>query len=68
MDDPRTILNDAFFDRTPNHTGEWIKANPAFQNCLRLIRVEDFAPESKMKIIMRSDLSRAVAFLTPKDK
>jgi Pyruvate phosphate dikinase, AMP/ATP-binding domain len=68
MDDPRTILNDAFFDRTPNHTSEWIKTNPAFQNCLRLIRVEDFAPESKMKIIMRSDLSRAVAFLTPKDK
>ena len=68
MDDPRTVFNEAFFDHSPNHSGEWIQANPAFLGCLRLIRVEDFAPGTSIKIVMRSDLSRAVAFLTTNPK
>jgi hypothetical protein len=65
MDDPRTVFNSDFFAQVHNRAGDWIKANPAFDHCLRLIKVEDYAPGKQLKIIMRSDLSRAVAFLTP---
>ena len=68
MDDPHTIFNDTFFNHSSNHSAEWIKANPTFLNCLRLIRVADYAPDSKLKIVMRSDLSRAVAFLVKKNQ
>jgi hypothetical protein len=65
MDDPRTYFNEAFFNSSPNRSGEFIQANPKFVNCLRLINVEDYAPGKKIKILMRSDISRAVAFLVP---
>ena len=65
MDDPRTYFNEAFFNGSPNRSGEFIQANPKFVNCLRLINVEDYAPGKKIKILMRSDLSRAVAFFVP---
>ena len=68
MDDPRTIFNATFFDDSPNHSSEWIQANPAFLSCLRLIRVDDFVPGENIKIVMRSDLSRAVAFLMANSK
>jgi len=55
------ILNDAFLIE-PQPYRRMDQGKSGLSNCLRLIRVEDFAPESKMKIIMRSDLSRAVAF------
>jgi len=65
MDDPRTYFNEAFFNGSPNRSGEFIQANPKFVNCLRLINVADYAPGKKIKILMRSDISRAVAFLVP---
>ena len=65
MDDPRTLFNQKFFNDLPNHANEWIKANPAFRDCLRLIRVADYAAGASVKVVMRSDLSRAVAFIQP---
>jgi hypothetical protein len=65
MDDPRTYFNEDFFDKSPNHSNEFIQADPKFLHCLRLINVEDYAPGCKIKILMRSDISRAVAFLVP---
>ena len=64
LDDPRTIFNEEFFNHSPNHSNEWITANPVFLDCLHLIRVSDYAADARMEIIMRSDLSRAVAYLT----
>jgi hypothetical protein len=63
MDDARTYFNEAFFNQCPNRVGEFIDVNPKFTACLRLIKVDDYAPGSKIKIVMRSDVSRAVAFL-----
>jgi len=63
MDDPYTVFNKTFFDTLTNHAGEWIKANPVFSDCLRLLRVDDYTPGQRLKIVMRSDLSRAVAFI-----
>jgi len=64
MDDARTYFNEAFFNQCPNRVGEFIDVNPKFTACLRLIKVDDYAPGSKIKIVMRSDVSRAVAFLS----
>jgi hypothetical protein len=64
MDDARTYFNEAFFNQCPNRVGEFIEVNPKFTNCLRLIKVDDYAPGSKIKIVMRSDISRAIAFLS----
>ena len=62
MDDPRTYFNEAFFNQCPNRAGDFIQANPKFASCLRLIRITDYAPGSTVKVVMRSDVSRAVAF------
>jgi hypothetical protein len=68
MDDTHTIFNEAFFDHSANHASDWINANPVFKDCLRLIRVEDYEPNSKIKIVMRNDISHAVGFITTKNK
>ena len=64
MDDARTYFNEAFFNQCPNRVSEFIEVNPKFTECLRLIKVDDYAPGSKIKIVMRSDVSRAIAFLS----
>lgn len=63
MDDPRTYFNDAFFNKCPNRAGEFIEEMPKFAGCLRLIRVQDYKNGEKIKILMRSDISRALAFI-----
>lgn len=64
MDDPRTVFNTAFFDLTPNRLDEWLKTSETFKKCLRLIKVEDYAPDADLKILMHGESSRAVALLS----
>lgn len=65
---PLTIQNgqdlfaEAFFNDTPNRLSEWIKADEALQQRLRLICVADFRPGSELQIFMDQESSRALAF------
>jgi hypothetical protein len=67
---PLTIQNgldlfaEAFFNDTPNRLSEWIEADEALQQRLRLICVADFRPGSELQIFMDQESSRALAFLS----
>jgi hypothetical protein len=63
LDDPNTIFNDDFFRNTPNRAAEFFPVNPKFENCLRLIRVEDFRPGYFIRVVMNDEKSLAVAYL-----
>jgi hypothetical protein len=64
MDDPRTVFNKAFFEKTPNRLDEWLTTSETFKKCLRLIKVTDYSPDATLKILMHGETSRAVAFLS----
>jgi len=68
MDDPRTVFNQEFFDKTPNCLDAWLETSESFKKCLRLIKVKDYSPDAHMKILMHGESSRAVAFLTHESK
>jgi hypothetical protein len=40
LDDPRTIFNNEFFEKTPSRLNDWLQTSEAFARCLRLIRVK----------------------------
>ena len=63
LDDPTSIFNRAFFDKTPNRAGEFTNLDPRLLNALRLVRVEDFRPKAHLRIVMSDEKSQAVAYL-----
>lgn len=67
MDDPKTAFNLEFFNETPNHLSEWADVDGDILNALRLIRVDDFNPGHFLRIVMSSEETRAIAFLTNND-
>jgi hypothetical protein len=67
MDDPKTVFNLEFFNETPNHLAEWADVDDVILNALRLIRVDDFKPGHYLRIVMSSEDTHAIAFLTNND-
>jgi len=65
LDDPGTIFNRAFFYETPNRLQQWIPVDDRLQDCLRLIRVEDYRPAHCLQLVMNDDLNQAIAYLAP---
>ncbi len=63
LDNPRTQFNEAFFRQTPNSLTNWIQTTPLLDKCLKVIRVTDYAPGKKMKVVMNDEIGKAVAFL-----
>jgi hypothetical protein len=65
MDDPTTIFNERFFYKMPNRISEWIQVDEKMAQCIRLIRVSDFRPGHHIKLNMKDDQGKAVAYLEP---
>ncbi len=63
LDDPKTIFNNHFFNKMPNRIGEWIDVEENLREKIRLIRVSDYRPNHHIKLNMKDDLSKAVAYL-----
>lgn len=59
-----SAFNRKFFYDTPNRLGEFLPADETLEKCLRLIRVEDFRPGRRLRLIMDDEQNKAVAFLT----
>jgi hypothetical protein len=57
-------FNRDFFYNTPNRLAEWINAEPALFERLRLIKVSDFKPNHHLELVMNGEEERAVAFLS----
>ncbi len=66
VDDPRTILNTDFFEKTPNHLLEWVPEAKPYENCLRLVKVEDARPGYTLRILMNEEAGKALGFLAKK--
>ncbi len=63
LDDSATVFNYKFFYRTPSHTREFIEVDEKLAECLRVIRVSDYRPESYLRIVMNDEMGQATAFL-----
>jgi len=65
LDDADVIFNREFFYQTPNLLSDLIPSTIPLPDCLRLIKVDAFAPEKHITLVMDDVQGRAVAFLTP---
>lgn len=63
LDDKDVAFNRDFFYETPNRLSEWLDADPALQNCLRLIAVQDFKASYHLNLVMDDDEGCAVGYL-----
>jgi hypothetical protein len=63
MEDKGTTFNREFFYSSPNRAGEWIPLSERMANCLRLIRVSDYRPDSYLRLIMNDEKGLAIAYL-----
>jgi hypothetical protein len=59
------MINEEFFEQTPNHVADYIDLDPKLEGSLRLIQVNEFRPEHRIRILMNDDDSRAIGYLVP---
>jgi hypothetical protein len=68
LDDPDVVLNQDFFNNTPNILTNWIPveaSQAALAKCLRVIDVSAYRPGFHLDLVMDDEKGRAVAFLVP---
>lgn len=65
LDEGQNMINEEFFEQTPNHVSDFIDLDPNLKDSLRLIQVSDFRPEHHIRVLMNDDDSRAVGYLVP---
>jgi hypothetical protein len=68
LDDADTVFNRDFFYNTPNRLRDWLplEANQEIcEDCLHLIKVEDYRAGYHLDLVMDDEMSRAAAFLAP---
>ena len=65
LDEGQNMINEEFFEGTPNHVSDFIDLDPNLKDSLRLIQVSDYRPEHQIRVLMNDDDSRAVAYLVP---
>jgi hypothetical protein len=63
LDDSRSQFNNEFFTESPNRLLEWLPDAGSMTGTLKVIRVEDYAPRSHLKVVMNDEIGKAVAFL-----
>lgn len=66
LEDPDVVFNRSFFYGTPNRLNEFLEADADKVDCIRLIRVSDFRPASRLELVMDNEEGRSVAFLVRK--
>lgn len=68
LGDEQSSFNLAFFEKTPDHSREWIAVDDVINPSLRLIKVDDYRAEHYLQIVMSDEKSRAVAFLIKEEE
>ncbi len=63
LDDHDAVFNRGFFYKTPNHLADFIHADEALLDSLRLIKVDDFSSGCTLSLVMNDETGKAVAFL-----
>ncbi len=65
LEEGQNMINEEFFEQTPNHLADYLDLEEKLQNSLRLIQVNDFRPNHHIRILMNDDEGRAVGYLVP---
>lgn len=63
LDDPASIFNAEFFEKTPNRVEEFIELDERLKPALKVLRVKDFRPNTHLRIVMSDEKSQAVAYV-----
>ncbi|HTX80198.1 MAG TPA: PEP/pyruvate-binding domain-containing protein, partial [Longilinea sp.] len=65
LDDKSTIFNKAFFEKTSNNIGQYLKLAPELEECVKLIEVASFREGCHIDLSMDDEKGQSVAFLVP---
>jgi hypothetical protein len=63
LDDVESVFNHEFFYDTPNRVSEWIETEDWMKDCLRVIKVSDYAPGHCLRVVMKDEQNQALAFV-----
>lgn len=66
LDDAETVFKRTFFDSAENQLLNLLPEAADFEDCLRVLRVENSYPGQTMRVIMNEEINRAVGFLVNK--
>ncbi|MCX6055208.1 MAG: PEP/pyruvate-binding domain-containing protein [Chloroflexi bacterium] len=64
LDNPKTIFNSSFFNHCPNHLLEWTPFEQKFDQCLFLLKVDDYAKGKTITILMNDEVGKVLAYLS----
>jgi hypothetical protein len=66
LDDPKTIFQQELLETAPNHLLDFAPDSKKFNECLRLIKVNDLAPGKTLRILMHDEAGKALAYFCEK--
>lgn len=65
LDDPQSIFQPSFFYHSPNNLADYLPANDALKERLRVIHVNEYRKNHTMRLVMDEEHSMAIGYLTP---
>ncbi len=63
LDDPQSVFQPAFFYHSPNCLEDFIPADDAAKERLRVIKIDDFRKNHRLRLVMDEEHSTAVGYL-----
>ncbi len=67
LDEGQNMINEEFFENSPNKIDDFIELEADIKDALRLIQVNDFRSDHQIRILMNDDESRAIGYLVPEN-
>jgi len=67
LDEGQNMINEEFFENSPNKIDDFIELEADIKDALRLIQVSDFRSDHQIRILMNDDESRAIGYLVPEN-
>ena len=68
LDNPQSIMHPTFFYHTPNSLDELIKADESVKERVRVIKINDYRKDHRLRLMMDEEHSTAVGYIVPKGK
>ena len=68
LDNPQSIMHPTFFYHTPNSLDELIQADESIKERVRVIKINDYRKDHRLRLMMDEEHSTAVGYIVPKEK
>jgi len=66
LDDPKTFFQQEMLEEAPNHLVDFAPDAGKFNECLRVIKIEEIAPGKTLRILMHDEAGKALAYFCEK--